>query len=102
MMFAPTAHHFVQLLNGVLRYDPQGVLHLAAGVAKSSEPFGYNLDSMAAGDVVKLVESILADFRDKVRDGESLQDLLDLLDIFAKTGWPDALRLVWRLDEVFR
>ena len=102
MMFAPTAHHFVQLLNGVLRYDPQGVLHFAAGVAKSSKPFGYHIDSMAVGEVVKLVESILADFRDKVRDGESLQDLLDLLDIFAETGWPDALRLVWRLDEVFR
>lgn len=102
MMFAPTAHHFVQLLNGILRYDPQGVLHLAAGVAKASEPFGYNIDSMAVGEVVKLVEAILADFRDKVRDGDSLQDLLDLLDIFAKTGWPDALRLVWRLDEVFR
>jgi len=102
LMFASTAHHFMELLNGVLKYDPQGVLHLAIGVAKSSEPFGYNLDSMAIREVVTLVESILADYRGKVREGESLQDLLDLLDVFAKTGWPDALRLVWRLDEVFR
>lgn len=102
LMFAPTAHHFMELLNGVLKYDPQGVLHLATGVARSSEPYHYNVDAMAIREVVTLVESILADYRDKVREGESLQDLLELLDIFAKTGSPDALRLVWRLDEVFR
>ena len=75
---------------------------MAAGVAKSRKPSGYNLDSLASRGVVKLVEAILADYRDVVRDGESLRDLLNLLDIFAETGWPDALRLVWRLDEVFR
>ena len=102
VMFAPTAHHFMEFLNGVLKYDPKGVLHMAAGVAKSSKPVGYNLDSLAIREVVKLVEAILADYRNEMRDGESLRDLLNLLDIFAETGWPDALRLVWRLDEVFR
>jgi len=101
-MFASTAHHFMELLNGVLKYDPKGVLHMAAGVAKSSEPYSYNLDSLAISQVVKLVESILADYRIEVRDGKPLLDLLNLLDTFAKAGWPDALRLVWRLDEVFR
>jgi hypothetical protein len=102
VMFAPTAHHFMELLNGVLKYDPKGVLHMAAGVAKSSKPAGYNLDSLAVREVVKLVEAILANYRNEVQDGESLRDLQNLLDIFAETGWPDALRLVWRLDEVFR
>ncbi len=102
VMFAPTAHYFMQLLNGVLRYDPEGVLHLAAGVAESSEPSGYNLDSMATTEVVKLVEAVLADYRYDVRDGQPLQDLMSLLDIFAKTGDAQALALVWRLDEIFR
>ena len=102
IMFAPTAHYFMQLLTSFLICNPKEVLHLAAGVARSSEPFGYNLDSLAVEDVVKFVEIVLADHRDEVRDGEGLEDLLNLLDIFAKTGWPDALRLVWRLDEVFR
>ncbi|MFA5822562.1 MAG: ATP-binding protein [Thermodesulfovibrionales bacterium] len=102
IMFASTAHHFMELLNGVLKYDPKGVLHMAAGVAESSKPYGYYLDSLAVGEVVKLVEAILADYRSEVRDGESLEDLLNLLDIFAEAGWPDTLRLVWRLDEVFR
>ena len=77
-------------------------MHFAAGIAKSSEPFGYNLDSVAVEDVVKLVEIVLADHRSEVREGEGLKDLLNLLDLFTKAGWADALRLVWRLDEVFR
>ena len=102
VMFAQTAHYFMELLTSFLSCDPKEVLHLAEGVARSSERFGYSLDAVAVDDVVKLVEIVLADHRDEVRDGEGLKDLLNLLDIFAKTGWPDALRLVWCLDEVFR
>ena len=102
VMFAKTAHYFMQLLTSFLNCNPKEVLHLAEGVARSSERFGYNLDALAVEDVVKLVEIVLADHRSEVRDGEGLDDLLNLLDIFAKTGWSDALRLVWRLDEVFR
>ena len=102
VMFAPTAHYFMQLLTSFLSCNPKEVLHLAERVARSSERFGYNLDALAVEDVVQLVEIVLADHRNEVRDGEGLKDLLNLLDIFAKTGWSDALRLVWRLDEVFR
>ena len=102
VMFAPTAHYFMQLLNGVLRYDPKGVTHLAAGVAESSEPAGYTLDPIATREVVKLVEAVLADYRYDFREGEPLLDLMSLLDIFAKTGDIQALELVWRLDEIFR
>ena len=102
VMFAPTAHYFMQLLTSFLSCNPKEVLHLAAGVVRSSERFGYNLDGLAVRDVVEFVEIVLADHRDEVRDGESLEDLLNLLDMFAKTGWTDALKLVWRLDEVFR
>ena len=102
MMFAPTAHYFMQLLKSFLGCNPKEVLHLAAGVVQSSERFGYNLDSIAVRDVVEFVEIVLADYRHEVRDGEALEDLLNLLDMFAKIGWTDALKLVWRLDEVFR
>lgn len=102
MMFAPTAHYFMKLLRSFLSCNPKEVLHLATGVVKSSEQFGYTLDSIAVRDVVEFVEIVLADYRHEVRDGEALEDLLNLLDLFAKIGWSDALKLVWRLDEVFR
>ncbi len=103
IMFAPTAHYFMQLLRSFLDCNPKEVLHLAAGVVKSSEQFGYTLDTLAVMEVVEFVEIVLADYRHEVRDDEEcLEDLLNLLDMFAKTGWTDALKLVWRLDEIFR
>ena len=102
VMFAPTAYRFMQLLSIFLSCNPKEVLHLAEGVARSSERYGYNLDSLAIEEVVKFVEIVLADHRIEVRDREGLKDLLNLLDIFVRAGWSDALRLVWRLDEIFR
>ena len=102
IMFAPTAYYFMQLLGSFLGCNPKEVLHLAAGVVKSSEQFGYTLDTLAVMEVVEFVEIVLADYRHEVQDGEALEDLLNLLDLFAKIGWTDALKLVWRLDEVFR
>ena len=102
IMFAPTAHYFMQLLRSFLGCNPKEVLDLATRVVKSSEQFGYTLDTLAVREVVEFVEIVLADYRHEVRDGEALDDLLNLLDLFAKIGWSDALKLVWRLDEVFR
>jgi hypothetical protein len=102
MLLAPTAYHFMELLNGVLRYDPPLVLRLAAQVVNCSKPFGYNLDSMAMRETVKLIESILADYRDMIQDESSIRNLLEVLDAFVEAGWPEALNLVWRLDEIYR
>ena len=102
VMFAPTAHHFMELIRCFLKCNPSDVLHLAENVARSSRETGYNLDSLAVREVVKFVEIVLADHRKEVREGQALEDLVNLLDIFAEVGWTEALRVVWRLDEVFR
>ena len=77
-------------------------LRMANDVVQASRKFGFNLDAMAVTETVKLVEGILADHRDKVQDEESIKSLLDLLDAFVEVGWPEALDLVWRLDEIYR
>jgi hypothetical protein len=102
ILFASTAHHFMEFLNIALPCDPTGVIGMAARVVEVSRPYGYNLDSLAIREVVHLVERVLADFRPEVRDGDAVADLERLLDAFADVGWPDALRLIWRLEEVFR
>ena len=103
LMFASTAHDFMQVLTSFLRCNPKEIILLAERVANSSERFGYNLDSIAVKDIVDFVEIVLADYRHVVRDNDDcMESLLNLLDLFAKTGWTDALNLVWRLDEVFR
>jgi hypothetical protein len=102
MMFASTAHHFMEFLQQALPYDPRGVLYLAAQVTLAAEGGGYHLDSMAASETVKLADRILTDYRSELRDEAAMADMVQLLDMFAKVGWPDALALLWRLDEVFR
>jgi hypothetical protein len=102
MMFASTALHFMEFLQQALSYDPRGVLHLAAQVTLAGEGGGYHLDSMAASETVKLADRILTDHRSELRDRAAMADMVQLLDMFAKVGWPDALALLWRLDEVFR
>ena len=57
---------------------------------------------MAASETVKLADRILTDYRSELRDEAAMADMVQLLDMFAKVGWPDALALLWRLDEVFR
>jgi hypothetical protein len=101
-LLAPTAHHLMQLLGGAVAYDPNQVLRLAAGLAQGSVKGRYPFDSLAIKEVVELVEHVLADHRGELRDPASFKNLLQLLDIFASAGWPEALRLVWRLDEVYR
>jgi len=102
VLLAPTAHYFMQYLNGVLKYDPQKVLGIAFSVCSASKGYNYNLDSMAIMEVTKLVEKVLADYRDQFQDEENIKNLVGLLDIFADTGWPQALNLVWRLDDIYR
>ena len=101
-VLAPTAHHFMELLNEVVRFDARRAVIMAARAARAGESANYNLDSLAVREVVQLVERVLADHRSEVQDAEALQALMDLLDVFAATGWPEAIQLVWRLDDLFR
>jgi hypothetical protein len=34
--------------------------------------------------------------------GQPLGDLVHVLNAFVQAGWPEAQRLVWRLEELFR
>ena len=101
-VLAPTAHHYMELLNEVVQFDARRAVIMAARAARAGEGAGYNIDSLAIREVVQLVERVLADHRSEVQDGEALQALMDLLDVFAATGWPEAIQLVWRLDDLFR
>jgi hypothetical protein len=101
-LLARTAHHLMEFLHMCLPLDPPGVLHLAAEVVGASEKAGYSLDAMAVKEVVAIAEELLADHRASISEGRSLEDFVRLLDAFANAGWPEALRLIWRIDEIFR
>jgi len=98
---AAAAHSLIQLAKVALPFRPEEALNLAARTVLAASSSGYHIDSTAAGEVVSLVEIVMTDYRDRLRES-FLDDLVSILDVFADAGWPEALRLVWRLDEAFR
>jgi hypothetical protein len=99
---ARTAHQFIKLLRGSIACDPAEVLHLTRLAIDGARGAGYAFDPMAAQEVTAIVETVLADHREAARTGPPLDDLMRVLDAFVQAGWPEAQRLVWRLEELFR
>lgn len=102
ILAAYTAHHFCELMNEVLKYDPVDVLQMTTNIVRSSQTSGYHFDVFAVKEAVKLIDSLLADHQEKLRANAVLENLLTLIDIFAEAGWPEALELLGRLSEVAR
>ena len=95
-----TAYYLLQLMNGVLPFDPVDVLSMAASICKAGSVFRFEIDTAARDEAIKLVEATLADYRDSLK--ESASSVGSLLDVFVKAGWSEAIALTFRLDEAFR
>jgi len=93
--------HLVELLEACISFDPGGVFLHIATVIRHGQSGGYETESIAADRVVSLVERYLAEYRSLLHQDEACrQALMDMLSIFV--GWPQARRLIYRLDEIYR
>jgi hypothetical protein len=101
-LLAPTAHHLIEAFNCVLDYDPHGVLENAAAVCKAASDRGYQFDQLAIAETIKLAERVLADHRDALQVKDTATAFGEILDSFVKAGWPEAVRLVFRVNEAVR
>ncbi|MCK6207731.1 hypothetical protein KZX50_20020 [Bacillus infantis] len=101
--FASVTHHLLQTLEFILDVDPVGVFLRIGRTILAGQEGGYQYESMAADLVVNLVERYLAEYRGIFRDNpDCRRTLLELLDVFVQAGWPNARRLTYRMDEIFR
>lgn len=57
---------------------------------------------MAISEVVKLVDHSLGDHKDALKDPSIATALGEILDLFVRAGWPDALRLTFKLAQAMR
>lgn len=106
-MHPHTAHHVVQTLRHLLSCAPREVFLVAARAITSSSAAGYQHESLAVSEVVKLIQCALADHREIFHsqdDAESdcLAALLKVLDLFVEAGWAEARQLTHRLEEIYR
>jgi hypothetical protein len=95
-------HHLVELLEGCIDEDPPGVFRLIAAAIKAGRDHGYQYEPLAMNAVVRVVERYLARHREVFEDDELAAALMDVLDVFVAVGWPQARRLVYGLDQLYR
>jgi hypothetical protein len=97
------AHHLVQTLKSFVEFDPANVFHRIAAVVESSRRFGYQYESMAVDLLVEIAEIYLAQFPTLLQDdAQCRKELMAILETFVTAGWPSALRLIYRLEEMYR
>jgi hypothetical protein len=102
-----TVHHLVQTFRHLLPCAPTKVFLLAMRSICNSSEVGFQNESLAVPDVVKLIQRALADHRDIFAntdgsESECLEMLLKVLDIFVEAGWPEARQLTHRLEDVYK
>jgi hypothetical protein len=96
----------VGVLRRLIRMVPQGAYPrasrwwLQSGI--SGQKYGFQRESLGIDVLVWVVSRSLADygyiFSDRARRGK----LIATLDIFIEAGWPEALRLLYRLSDSLR
>jgi hypothetical protein len=97
------AHHVLQTLASFVELDPRGVLLRIGAVLEAGSAWGYQLELLAEGEFVTLVERYLASHRDLLmRDRVAREVLVRALESFVQAGWPSARRLMYGLDDMFR
>ena len=101
--FASSTHHVIETHEAFIPIDPRGTFLRIARTVKAGQAGGYHTDSLGAGLVVNLVERYLAEHRTLLQqDEECRHALIDVLGIFVRAGWPEALRLTYGLQDIFR
>lgn len=96
-------HHVIDTLRALVPFDPRGILALASDAVSVGRDMGYTGESLAMTQVVELVTDYLANHRGLlVSDRAALDRLVEILNAFAELGWEAAIKLVYRLDEIYR
>jgi hypothetical protein len=97
------AHHLIQTLKSFVEFDPARVFHRIASVVESSRRFGYQYESMAVDLLVEITELYLAQYPALLQDdAQCRKELMAMLETFVTAGWPSALRLIYRLEDMYR
>jgi len=97
-----SAHYFIEIMSDALRFDARFALASTAEVTKMAAGTNYTFDPSAIREVVKFTERLLADHKSMLLEPDAFAEIMSLLNIYVKSGWPEALDLLWKLDDIFR
>jgi len=97
-----TAYYFIESVRSASSYDAIEALSLVSRVTKLATPTGYTFDTSSVNSMVKFTEELLADHKEILEKDRSFEELIGILNLYVDSGWPQALELLWKLDEVFK
>jgi hypothetical protein len=101
--FSRIAYDLLKTLRQLRDANPQQVFLLIGKAVDAATQDQFQFEAMAADLFVEIVEEYLAEYRGMFRAyDDMLPALMSLLDHFVSAGWPRAVSLTYRLDEVFR
>lgn len=97
-----SAYYLVKTLHSFAAIDPPNVLRLAH-VAFRSGGLGLASDPMAEGDMREFVLLYAGEYRTLLSDDpQTLEAILDIVDLFVDAGWPAWIDVILELDRVYR
>ncbi|MEA5425406.1 NACHT domain-containing protein [Arcicella lustrica] len=97
-----SAHYFIEIMGEVLRFDARFSLATTSEITTMAVGTNYTFDYSAIQEVVKYTERLLADHKSMLTEPQAFAQIMNLLNIYVRSGWPVALDLLWKLDEIFR
>ena len=96
-------HNLLRALEYMVVFDPPAVFKQIGKFVEVGKKGGFQYESIAAGQIVALVERYLAEYRAVLQtDSDCRRVLMEILDAFVEAGWPSARQLTYRLDEIFK
>lgn len=97
------AHHVIETLSSFVDDDPRGVLVRIGKVLNAAQAWGYQFESLAVSEIMKLAHRYIATHRDLlIRDRETRRILISAIEGFVEVGSPEARNLLYGLDDMFR
>jgi hypothetical protein len=98
-----TVNHLVAIATKCANQDPRASFEIAASAIESGVSSGYHFDPFAIDEVVKLVRLYLADHHELLEsDATTRSQLMGVVNLFARAGWPQAMSLVFELEGLYR
>jgi len=96
-------HHLLETLECFAPLNPSEIFKRIGNIVMLGERGGYQFELLGKSLIIKIIERYLSEFRFIfIKDGDNNKILLSILDVFVKAGWPEARRLTYRLDQIFR
>lgn len=96
-------HYLIEALQSLVTSAPGPVLLRIAKAVGSGTAGAYQLESLGLDAKVTFLRRYLADYRRLLQEERGCREaIVEILDVFVRAGWPAAMELTFRLEEVFR